>query len=145
MAGWCSRDVIHIRWTSKRKSATLRTIVLALFDYHLMKHYNFSIHIRTFAWPIRISHGFSPQQALGLRSVRRAWLHSGWTWLAGPATGGCQGPECLGPRRNSTKRSCFCPRFRPMAACNNGKGTTTPWWKRLRRHVVDGHRQDGVA
>ena len=35
-------DVIHIRWTSKRKSATLRTIMLALFYYRLMKHYRFS-------------------------------------------------------------------------------------------------------
>ena len=39
--------VIHIRWTSKRKSATLGTIVLALFDYRLMKHYKFSITFKS--------------------------------------------------------------------------------------------------
>ena len=47
VAGWCSRDVIHIRWTSKRKSATLRTIVLELFDYRFMKHYKFSITFKS--------------------------------------------------------------------------------------------------
>ena len=40
-------DVIHIWWTSKRKSATLRTIMLALFDYRLMKHYKFSITFKS--------------------------------------------------------------------------------------------------
>ena len=40
-------DVIHILWHSKCKSATLRTIVLALFDYRLMKHYKFSITFKS--------------------------------------------------------------------------------------------------
>ena len=39
--------VIHIRWFSTLKSATLRTIVLALFGYRLMKHYMFSITFKS--------------------------------------------------------------------------------------------------
>ena len=37
----------------------------------------------------------------------------------------------------------ICPGFRSMAVCKYGKGTTTLWRKRLHRHVVAGHRQDG--
>ena len=37
----------HIRSTSKRKSATLRTMVLGLFDYRLMQHYKFSIRFKS--------------------------------------------------------------------------------------------------
>ena len=36
---------LHIRCTSKRKFATLGMMVLALFDYRLMKHYKFSIRL----------------------------------------------------------------------------------------------------
>ena len=37
----------HIRWTSKRKFAPLQTMVLALFDYHLMKHQKCSIILKS--------------------------------------------------------------------------------------------------
>ena len=47
VAGWCSRDVIHIRWASTRKSATLRTKVLTLFDCRLIKQYKFSITFKS--------------------------------------------------------------------------------------------------
>ena len=40
-------DVIHIQWTSKRESATLRTIVLALFDCRLMKRYKISMTFKS--------------------------------------------------------------------------------------------------
>ena len=53
-------------------------MLLASFDYRLRSdsNQNFCLNFR----------GFSPQQALGIRSVRRAWLHRrGWSgsgWLS---------------------------------------------------------------
>ena len=47
MVGWCSGVSFHIRWTSKRKLATLRMVVLALFHYRLMRHYKFSIRFKS--------------------------------------------------------------------------------------------------
>ena len=38
-----------------------------------------------------------------------------------------------------------CPGFRPKTVFNYGKGTTTPWRKLIRRHIVAEHRQDGDA
>ena len=110
MAGWCSRNVIQIRWATKRKSATLRTIVLALFDYRLMKHREFVIASQS-------------ELLLGQSKLSRLLTAAG-PWysqcaacmapscvnMAGPAAGGCQGvarPECRGPCRNSAKRSCL--------------------------------------
>ena len=37
----------HIRWTSKRKSATSRTMVLGSFDYRAMMHYKFAIRFKS--------------------------------------------------------------------------------------------------
>ena len=66
MAGWCSRDIIHIRWTSKRKSATLRTIVLALYDYRLMTHYKFFI---TFKSELLLGQSKTPMTSRRSRSL----------------------------------------------------------------------------
>ena len=90
MAGWCSRDVIHIRWTSTRKSAILRTIVLALFDYRLMKHYKFSI---TFKSEILLGQSKTPTASRRSRSlVFAVWCMAlSCMNMAGPATDGCQG------------------------------------------------------
>ena len=146
VVGWCSRDIIHIRWTSKRKSVTLRTIVLVLIIVWWSIHDFDHIQIRTSAWPIQTSHGFSPQQVLGILGVRRTWLHRTWTSLVLQRV-------VVTMRRSLSVEDLvqippsghICPGSRPVAVCNYGKGTTTPWRKRLRRHVVAGHRQDGGA
>ena len=67
--------------------------------------------------------------------------------IAGPAAGGCQGltqPECWGPRQIPPS-GYVCPGFGPKTVFNYGKGTTTPWRKLIRRHIVAEHRQDGDA
>ena len=68
--------------------------------------------------------------------------------MAGPAAGGCQGvwhSVSVEDLVEIPPSSPVCAGFRPMAVCNCGNGTTTPWRKRLRRHVVAGYRQDGDA
>ena len=79
----------HIRWTSKRKFATLRMTMLALFHYRLMTFFD-QIKIRTSSWPIHNFHGFSSQQVLCIRSVRHACTMepcycSGWLSTCGTA------------------------------------------------------------
>ena len=67
--------------------------------------------------------------------------------MAGPAAGGCQSvaqSKCREPRKIPPSIH-VCSGSRPMGVCNYGKGTTTPWWRCLRRHVVVGHRQNGDA
>ena len=133
--------VIHIRWTSTRKSATLRTIVLALFHYRLMKHYTFSI---TFKSEILLGQSKTPTASrrsmslvFAVCGVHGSIVHGhGWScngWLSRCGTGE--------DRVEIPSSGHVCPGSRPMAAYNYGKGTTTPWRKRLRRHVVAGHKQ----
>ena len=55
----------HIRWTSKRKSATLRTMVLGLFDNRLMQHFTFSIKFKS-----EFLHGHAIQNSHGARRNR---------------------------------------------------------------------------
>ena len=92
----------HIRWTAKRKSATLRMMVF-LFR-------------------------FKPGLLLGQSKTSTASRRGrslvfavcvvvpSWMKIAGPAAGGCQGvvePERWGPRQNSAKVSC-CHGSRPV-------------------------------
>ena len=142
--GWCSRGVI--RWTRKRKSATLQTMVLTLFDYRFNEALQVfdQIQVRTSAWPIQSFHGFSPQQVLGIRNVWRAWLHRAWTWLVlHRVVFKVWYSLSVEDLVNILPSGYVCPGSRPMAVCDSGKGTTTPWWKRLRRLVVARQVQDG--
>ena len=95
VAGWCSRGVIHTRRTSRHKSATLRAIVLALFDYHLMKHNKFSI---TFKPELLLSQSQTPTASHRSRSLVFAvcgvhgyivheygWLCNRWLSMCGTA------------------------------------------------------------
>ena len=81
------------------------------------------IQIRTSAWPIQNSHGFSAQQVLGIRIVRRAWLHRAWTWLV------LQRVVIKVWHSLSVEdlveippSGYVCPGSRQMAVCNYGKG-----------------------
>ena len=144
-AGWCSRDVIHIRWDSTRKSATLRTKVLALLIIVWWSSTSFRSHLNQ---NFCLANPKLPRllAAAGpwCSRVRRAWLHRAWTWLALQRVfvkvWHSLSVEDLVEIPPSGH---VCPGSRPMAVWNYGKGTTTPWRKRLRRHVVVGHRQDG--
>ena len=78
----------------------------------------------TSAWPIQNFHGFSAQQVLGIRSVRRAWLHRAWTWLV------LQRVVVKVWHSLSVKdlveippSGHVCPGPWPMAICKYGKGT----------------------
>ena len=95
VADWSSRGVIHIRWTPKHKSATLRTIVLALFDYRLLKHCKFSI---TFKYELLLSQSKTPTASRRSRSLvfavcgvhgsivhEYAWSCNGWLLMCGTA------------------------------------------------------------
>ena len=149
MAGWCWMDVIHIRWTSKRKSATLRTIVLALFYYRLMKHYRFSI---TFKSELLLGQSKTSIASRRSRSLvfavcgvygcivhEHGWSCNGWLSMCGTDSLSVEELVEIPPSSH------VCPGSRPVAICNSGKGTTTPWRKRLRWNVVTGHRQNGDA
>ena len=99
------------------------------------------IPIRTSAWPILNSRGFSPKQVLGIRSVWRTWLHSAWTWLVlQRAVVKVLHSLSVEDLVEIPPKDHLCSGSRPMAVCNYGKGITTPWRKHLRRQVVTGHR-----
>ena len=115
------------------------------FDAALRVFYQ--IQIRISAWPCnpRLPR-CSMQQVLGIRSVRCALRHRAWTWLVLQwvvvkvwHSLSVEDLVKIPPSGHD------CPRSRPMAAYNYGKGTTIPWRKRLRRYIVAGHRQDGEA
>ena len=88
----------YIRWTSKRKSATLRTMVLGLFDYRLMKHHTIST---------RFKQKFLLDQSKTSTASRRNLSTEGLVKI----------PPSVH----------VCPGSRPVGVCNYGKGTTTPW------------------
>ena len=102
---------------------------MPLFDYCSMRHYKFSItiQIKTSAWPIQNFHGFSPQQVLGIRSVRRAWPHRAWTWLVLHRVVVKVWQILNMEDLVEISPSCHdCFGSRPVAVCNYAKGTTTP-------------------
>ena len=120
-------DSIGVVWLSFNEA-------LQVFDY---------IQIRTSAWPIQNSHGFSPRQVLSIRSVRRAWLHRAWTWLVlQRVVVKVWHSLSVEDLVEISPSGHVCPGYRPIAVCNYGKGTTTPWRKRLCRYVIAGNRRD---
>ena len=96
------------------------------------------IQIRISAWPChpRLPR-CSPQQFLGILSVRRAWPHRAWTWLVLQWV-------VVNVWHSLSVEDLFkippsvhdCPGSRPMVVCKYGKETTIPWWKLLRRHIL---------
>ena len=86
----------HIRSTSQRKSATLRTMVLGLFDYRFMQHYTFSIRFKSeflLDHAIRAFHGAGRSRSLvfAVCDVHGPIVHehglscSGWLLRCGTA------------------------------------------------------------
>ena len=129
----------HIRWTSKRKSATLRTMVLGFFYHCLMQHHAFSIR-------------FNQNFCFAMQSKTSTMLAAAGPWYSQCTTCILQRVVVklwlslsVEDRGKIPPRGHDCPECRPMVVCNYGKGTTIPWWKRLRRHIVAGHRLDGEA
>ena len=126
----------HIRSTSMRKSATLRTMVLGLFDYRLMQHCKFSI-------------GFKSEFLLGHAIQEFTVLAAAGPWYSQCAT--CMAPSwlvlhwavvmvwhslSLEDLVKIPPSGHDCPGSRPMAVYNYGKATTLPWRKRLRIYIV---------
>ena len=141
---WYSRDVIHIRWTSKRKSATLRTIVLVLFDYRLIKHYKFSITCKS---ELLLGQSKTPTASRRSRSlvfavcgVRGSVVHEhGWScngWLSRCGTAWMS-------RTSSKFRQAvmFALDLDQWQFAITGKVPQHP--DGLRRNLVAEHRQDG--
>ena len=120
------------------KSTTLRSIVLALFNYRLMTHNKFSITFKS-----ELLLGQSKTSTTSRRSRSLVFAACGvhgcinaWTWLLLQRVVvkvwhslSVEGLDEILPSGH------VCPGSRPMVVCNYGKGTITPWRKRLRRHV----------
>ena len=86
----------HIRWTSKRKSATPRKMVLGLFDYRLMQHLTFSTRFKSeflLGHAIQNSHGARRSRSLasavcdvhGPIVHEHGWFCGGWLSRCGTA------------------------------------------------------------
>ena len=112
-------------------------MVLGLLDYRLMKHHTFSIRFKS-----KFLLGQSKTSTASRRSRSLVFAVCGVDPLckkmAGAAAGGCQGvaqSECRGSRKIPPSIH-ICSGSRPVGVCNYGKGTTTPWRRCLRRHVV---------
>ena len=103
-------------------------MVLALFDYHLMKHHTFSIRFKS---KLLLCQSKSSTASRRSRSLIFAvcGVVASCKKMADPSAGGCQGlaqPDCRGPRKIPPSIH-VCPGPRQAGVCNYGKGTTTPW------------------
>ena len=108
-----------------------------------MKYYWFSI---TFKSEFLIGNPKLPQllAAAGPWYSQCAWVHRAWTWLVlQRVVVKVWHSLSVEDLVEIPPSGHVCPGSRPMAVCYYGKCTTTPWRKRLRRHVVAGCRQDG--
>ena len=112
-------------FSPKRRSATLRMVVLGLFNCRLMKYHTFSIGFKLglLLGQFKITTAFKAYQVLcDIRSMQ-----SGPMTKTGPAAGGCWSvtqPERRRPRQNAIKRS-SCPGSRPVEFAIKGNVTNT--------------------
>ena len=137
----------HIWSTSKRKSDRLQTMVLGLFDSRLMKHHTLSKRFRSDSNKNFCLANSKLSQLLGAAgpwySQCAAWVHRARIWLVLQRVVvkmwhslSVEDLVKIPPGVH------VCPGSR---ICNYGKGTTTPWRRRLRSHIVAGHGPNGDA